>query len=132
MSRYAQLNFSQTVSPQMAYGARKGLWPPTHPSPKQLGPGSRDWLGPPLGGWLQPWKEVLAPLQDREKGALGLPNTCAEEHSPVSSHRALNIWFGLTWLALEKKAGKADRRARRAWRIYGLGFLQKLWEEMGC
>lgn len=48
-------------------------------------------------GELQPRRKVLASLQDRKRGGLGLPNTCSEDHNPVPLHRALNIWVGLTW-----------------------------------
>lgn len=130
LSRYAQLKSSQTVSPQMAYGAREGLWLPTHPSPKQLGPGSRDWLGPPLCAWAAAMEGGSCSSAGQGKGCSG-----ASLHLRWGSQPCLiaqSPRFGLTWLALEKQAGKAERRARRAWRIYDPGFPQKLWEEMGC
>lgn len=37
VSMYAQLKSSQTIPSQMACGARRVLWPPTHPSPEQPG-----------------------------------------------------------------------------------------------
>lgn len=37
LTRYAQLKSSQIVPSQRACGARRGLWPHTHPSPEQPG-----------------------------------------------------------------------------------------------
>lgn len=81
---------------------------------------ARSWQQGPAGtspvsvSDLQPRKEVLASLQNRQRGALGLLNTCTEDHKPVLLHRPLNIWVGLTWprkaWAGPKKVGWEDRQ----------------------
>lgn len=81
---------------------------------------------------LQPRREVLSSLQDKERGALRLLNTCTEGYNPIPLHKAVNIW-GLTWF-WKARAGpsKEGWKARRAWKIYDPGLPQKLWEEVRC